>query len=51
VGGYIVKVLLSGVPKKYYSNYFWGQPTGNQPDVTKSKQVMSATDWLSMEKF
>jgi hypothetical protein len=51
VGGYIVKVLQIAIPKKYYSNYFLGQLTGNQPDVTKSKQVMGATDWLSMEKF
>jgi hypothetical protein len=46
-----VKVTQIAIPKKSYSNYFLGQLTGNQSDVTKSKQVMGATDWFSMEKF
>jgi hypothetical protein len=51
VGGYIVKVLLSSVPKKSFSNYFQGQLADNQRSITRSKQAMGATDWLSMEKF
>jgi hypothetical protein len=46
-----VKVPQIAIPKKSFSNYFLGQLIGNQTDVTKSKQVMGATDWLSMEKF
>jgi hypothetical protein len=46
-----VKVTQIAIPKKSFSNYFLGQLIGNQTDVTKSKQVMGATDWLSMEKF
>jgi hypothetical protein len=46
-----VKVTQIAIPKKSYSNYFLGQLTGNQSDVTKSKQVMGATDWFSIEKF
>jgi hypothetical protein len=51
VGGYIVKVLLSSLPKKSFSNYFQAQLADNQRSITRSKQVMGATDWLSMEKF
>jgi hypothetical protein len=46
-----VKVPQFCLPKKSFINYFLGQLIGNQPDVTKSKQVMGATDWFSMEKF
>lgn len=37
--------------KKILSNYFWGQQIGNQQVITKPKQAMGATSWLSMEKF
>jgi hypothetical protein len=46
-----VKVPHICLPKKSFSNYFLGQLAGNQSDVTKSKQAMGATDWLSMEKI
>jgi hypothetical protein len=48
---YIVKVTQIPIPKKSFINYFLGQLTGNQSDVTKSKQAMGATSWFSIEKF
>jgi hypothetical protein len=34
--------------KKIFSNYFLGQQTDNQSDITRSKQAMGATDWFSI---
>lgn len=48
---YIVKVPQFCMPKKYYSNYFWGALAGYQRVITKSKQAMGATDWFPREKF